>query len=428
MVHFFVDCGPRLNAKIKYTLQLFAQSQQLEIRFVDNRRENSFAMTADVDSALPVATGFYLALDQQEFSYKKIMNHDGWITTHRGEIDYLATAFYLVNSLQEYARPESEFDEVGRFRYSHSYQCHFQIPLENRVQYCFDQIRQRLFPFLRSTPKRSRIFLTHDIDTVHGAWVQDGFHCLKRGNFLGMLRLMWNASIAKPDWLNMDQIMKLESAHDVQSTFFWLVNQGKTEGGQKNADYHINARSIRLQQQPVARQGFDNGLHKSISPDSFSTELKKLSLPAVANRNHYLKLRLPAHYDEMEASGLRLDTSLGFAEQHGFRNSYGLPFSPFNLRTDRPYTFVEAPLHLMDGTFQKYQRLNPAQTANAIGDFVERYKNNCVLTVLWHNTFFTYHKFDGYLQAYRLLLQQFKELGITSITPAEIIHQYAIDK
>ena len=71
---------------------------------------------------------------------------------------------------------------------------------------------------------------------------------------------------------------------------------------------------------------------------------------------------------------LKVDCSLGFAETPGFRNSYGQPFLPYNLSEDRPYRFVEVPLNIMDGTFQRYMKVPVKETATRVIDFFEKNK------------------------------------------------------
>ena len=411
-----------ISKKIAYTFSLLGINKGVKIRCV-NSKHDADVVLGEKPYPIEISTDFYAALKNGDFNSKSILNSDGWITTQDGSIDYLSTAFYMINSFQEYF--SSDLDEIGRFKFSASYQYRLGGACNNQVQYCFDKIWEIINP--KGTFKRnpSKVFLTHDIDSVNGALVQDGYYSLKKGNLKVILQLIWNVILQQPDWLNMDKIMKLESEYDFKSTFFWLVNKGKTKDGLRNGDYHVTEKSIQSIQKQITDNGFINGLHKSISTDSFETELSKI--PGVAsNRNHYLKMQLPHHYKEIEKSGLKLDTTLGFAEQHGFRNSYGLPFTPYNLENDRPYSFVEAPLHIMDGTFQKYYRWNLSQTSNAIGDFIEKNRYNCVLTFLWHNTFFTQHKFKGYLEIYRSILTILKEMEIRSITPTEIISEYSI--
>jgi hypothetical protein len=219
--------------------------------------------------------------------------------------------------------------------------------------------------------------------------------------------------------------MQREDEHSFKSTFFLLVNKGRINSWEVNADYNIQNNKIQSVIRSIDQKGWENGLHKSISTDTLKEEMGKTGFSPVANRYHYLKFTLPALYDNLEESGLALDASLGFAESYGFRNSYGLPFFPFNMQKRKKYSFLEVPLNVMDVTFQKYMKIPREETAAEIIRFFEKNKYNCVLSVLWHNTFFTRYKFQGYLEVYKEVLAYLYESGYSGITTSEIITQYA---
>jgi hypothetical protein len=267
--------------------------------------------------------------------------------------------------------------------------------------------------------------LSHDIDTVFGAIKEDGFNVLKKGRFDLFLKMLLNVAMGKPEWLNMDKIMKLESAYDCKSTFYWIVNKGNIDAIQKNADYDFQSSQIQNHFKKVNEDGFDNGLHKSLSPETFDSELQKFGSKPLGNRYHYLKFNLPDGYSQIENAGIALDASLGFSEQWGFRNSYGLPFNPYNFEKKSHYNFVEVPLNVMDRTFFS-RRMNLKVVENDIFTFFDSNKQNAVLSILWHNNFFTEYKYSGYLSLYKKILAYIKENNFGTITPLEIINKYKI--
>jgi hypothetical protein len=346
----------------------------------------------------------------------------GYIETKKKEPDYFATAFYLLNSLQEY--DATNLDSLERFKYSASCQARLSNVTDNVVQSCFAEIARQLGVPPKETP--TQFFLSHDIDTVYEAILQDGFYALKKGRIDIFFQLLFRAAMGRPDWLNMDLIMDIESEYDCRSTFFWIVNKGKAGNKLANADYAFKSKNIQRIVNQVDRRGFENGLHKSISADSFSNELSQFSNTPIANRYHYLKFNIPSGYDTLEASGLKLDASLGFAETPGFRNNYGLPFNPFNLKDQRPYAFVEVPLNVMDTSFFRYKRSSVTEAEKEIFSFFEKNKTNCVLSVLWHNNFFSNYKYCGYLPLYKKILQYIQENQLKTITQQQIVDNYSI--
>ena len=254
--------------------------------------------------------------------------------------------------------------------------------------------------------------------------MQDGLAAVKKGRLDIITKLVLNAVIMKPDWFNIDKILKIENEYDLKSTFFWIVNKGRVSKTLKNADYNISSPRVRKTLQSVLDNKSYLGLHKSISEESFDQELLKLNIPTTINRNHFLKFNLPAHYQNVETSALTIDCSLGFAEHYGFRNSMAIPFVPFNMESEQPFHFLEAPLNIMDGTFQKYMGLSPEQTSQHIISFIEKNSTNSVISVLWHNHFFASYRFGAYFKPYKELLNYIKEHQYVCITPDDLYSKY----
>jgi hypothetical protein len=337
--------------------------------------------------------------------------------------------FYLVNSFGEY-HSRDDVDELGRFRFEASVQHAAGITDNIVLQTIHGSLANH--SFLKTGYKISNhtsyFYLSHDIDSLYGSTLQDGLWALKRGKFDVLLKIFANIVLAKPHWFNIDKIMQLESEYNFRSTFYWLVNKGKIDARQTNSDYTVNSKAIKETLREVRARGFENGLHKSISDDSFASELSKFPEVIVGNRYHYLKYALPAAYNELELSGIKLDASLGFAEHYGFRNNYGYPFSPFNSETSSPYSFLEVPLNVMDGTFQRYMKVPVEKTATTVIDFFEKNKENCLISVLWHNTFFTDYKYKGYREEYVKILQYLYEAKFRNINQSEIIKLFSWSK
>ena len=214
--------------------------------------------------------------------------------------------------------------------------------------------------------------------------------------------------------------MAIESQYGFRSTFYWLVHMDK-----QNADYQISSAPIQAQLKYITDQGFEIGLHKSLRDTSFGEELKLLNAngKTEGQRYHFLKFNLPKAWDELEKAGLKLDTSLGFSEDFGFRNSYGLPFMPFNLKQNRVYNLIELPMNVMDGNFF-YQGKTLAQAEESLIEWLDKNKENTVITINFHNNFFDDMLYAGYDKLYITLLRYFKEEGLTSMTQKSLIGEF----
>lgn len=408
------DTLTSIRPELIFLVNCWAKNVQVDIKVSDSQ-DGAITLGKGKDSSFTISD--------------HLLNNDlsrlvftDFITDETGKPDYFTSAFYLLNSTQEYT--DQNPDELGRFKFSSSYQSRLRNPKQNLVQECFDEISK----LARVQPKKekTRFFLSHDIDAVNGAFLQDGFNVLKKGRIDLLLQIIFRTAIGKPDWLNIDKIMKMESEYDCKSVFFWIVNKGRVNKREENADYRFKSERIQKYFQLVEASGFENGIHKSISNESFADEFKKYGQIPISNRYHYLKYSLPEAYHDIQEAGLKLDASVGFAEEIGFRNSYGLPFNPFDLKNKKPFSFVEVPLHIMDRTFFQYKKVNTEQAGKEIFDFFEKNKENCVLSVLWHNNFFTNYKFKGYLDLYKKILAYIKENNFTTISQEEIIKKYSI--
>lgn len=365
---------------------------------------------------------FYAAIQDPGSNWR----HEKWcldgpfVAGPENGIDLFASVFYLVNGLQEYSLHHDELDQLGRFEYVNSLQAKFNCIEENLVLGYMDDILKKLR--ITRTPEPSRIFVSHDIDTVHGSLLQDGFNLLKRGEIGAMFAHIANQLLKKPDWLNMDQIQRLNSAYGIQSTFFWLVNKGQGTDRVQNADYRLKRITRTLNS--IRENDGVNGLHKSCSEMTLKQELDTAPSLQPYHRYHFLRINLPDSWDSLDAAGMKLDSSLGFADRYGFRNSFGLPFRPYNLQAMKEHQVLEVPLTFMDGTFHKYMKLPVDETATRIIDFMEKHRNDCTFALLWHNTHFTNLKYKGFLEEYVKILSHIKESGIKPIGPKEIVDIY----
>lgn len=403
---------------IKYTFATICFNKSVECTFVDSNSLAQITIGISAEDTIRVSKNFFTQLQQGTFSNTEVLNANGLITCNDGATDYLSTIYYYINSLQEYN--SSEVDELGRFKYKASLQYKWNCVDQNKVQLLINEFWNSI-PQLAQTEtsrRNSTVFLTHDIDSIYGAIKEDGFYALKNLQIGAIFRLMMNTAMSRPDWLNMDKIMAIEDEYGFRSTFYWLLIKGA-----ENSDYNFKSELVQSAFKNVKQKGWENGLHKSMGGKTFAEEMSIYSRTPNGNRFHYLKFALPQGYDEIEQSKIPLDTSLGFSEVLGFRNSYGLPFMPYNLKQNRVYNFVEVPQLIMDRTFFR-EKKSVAEIKKQLIDFFEANNYNTVFTINWHNNFFTHLKYGGYLQLYKDILAYFRDNNTAGITQSELIKEY----
>jgi len=406
---------------IRYVLNLISSFGDVSFDFVSTSDKADLIWDSDHPKTQPIAHRFYRDFDLGEnMNHSDVFSDELLIRNESGEVDTLASIFYMVNSVQEINPSAADVDEFGRFRYSSSYQSKHNCPDNNLVRYLMLRFLESNQLSFRS--RNSRVFVSHDIDTLYGSLIQDGFWALKRGRIDVILRLIMQTFLSNPAWRNIDRIVKINSHYDIKSTFFWLVKKGMDEYRIKNADYHLDSELDLLKKVSISR-GFENGLHKSTFRSSINLEFSKSPFFNPINRYHFLKYKAHRDWGLLSESDIKIDCSHGFAEQFGFRNSYGLPFSPYSMKSKKEMDIIQVPLNFMDTTFSNYkkERLNPAE---CFINFFEENKKDCIISLLWHNNYFSDYKYGSFLKEYKKIAAYIYELGIESCSSKSILAEY----
>lgn len=406
------------KAIVHYALQLVAQNKGFVFTYVREANVADLRFGIHPGADVRLSNDFFELINRKEFRQESHFLKDCFIRHETGEIDHLSTIFYCVNCLQEYT--EDAVDAMGRFDYSYSYQKRFSNIFENHVQSVIDDFvsNHSKLSQLKSRKRPSVIYLSHDIDTVHGALLEDGLYNLKKLSVNGIYRILRNALTGKPDWRNMDKIRNMEAAKGYRSIFFWLLYRDRM-----NSDYKFDSGPIQQELMDGKKEGFENGIHKSLRDLSFREEISRFGDQVLANRYHYLKFKLPDAWQELCEAGIQLDTSLGFSNAAGFRNSYGLPFIPFDLKANAVFPVLEVPMHIMDRTFFMQGKM-PEMIFDELVQQLDKLQDNCVVTLNFHNNFFSPYKYDGYEKLYERLLQWFSDKGMKHVSSAELIREF----
>lgn len=347
------------------------------------------------------------------------------IRTKGGDVDNLSTSFYLLACVQEWGGGRR--DQYGRFPYEASLQKRFDVAGEDLVSTHYkDLLRRSEIPELdpaRLPVRRSRVFLSHDIDSLAHSTTDQLKFAVKRMDLPALMRGVFAAVLRRNDKRDLDRIMRMEEEHDLRSTYFWLTEQDEHDGI-PHADYQLDDPRVATLQRVVRERGHEHGLHKSARDGRFADELGHLPAGTIANRYHFLRFRIPDSLREAESSGIRVDASLGFAATPGFRNNYGLPFRPWDPVARRPLNLLEVPLNVMDTTFIYYQRVGAAEARDRILAFLDRSREDRVISILFHNEYLTDGVFGPWLRLYRDLLLYLKEDGWTCIGPRGLVEGY----
>lgn len=423
-----VDLPLPVRNCIKYVWIVFCDYLKIKPGF--SQDPTSLRISCEVDSDIQISRRFVDMVISREFQHEKIFLNEPIIRCENGKPDYLGTCFYMLNYLQEYHPSDDEVDEYGRYPYQQSYQYKYSCVHKDLVSQLFSDLRQNTLGLshIQTISNPSKLFLSHDIDTINSSIFQETKAALKQKNIQLMLSVLAKHILDGPSYLNMDRIMDMHDEYDLKSTFFWLVKKGTIKSpysgkGIPHADYSISSQNIQRVQRRIKERGFGNGLHKSIHQTEFDSELNQLDEEVPCTRNHYLFVRLPGHFDALEKSHLLLDFSLGFGRMYGHRNSYARPVVPFSIENSRAYSFLEVPLQIMDTTFKYYHKFTARKAQNLIIDFLDAHRHDSVISILWHNDMFSTIKNRGWLQLYKTLLEYAHQHQMSSVTQKELLEE-----
>ncbi len=378
----------------------------------------------DEKDQVQISNSFYQKLIlEKKYGFEHHLGSKPIITLEDGRPDFISSIFYLVNGFQEYDLSDERKDKYGRLDFKYSLQSKYDVLQDDLVKKYTQELLLQIDSSLKLPDRKSRIFISHDIDSVYGSLKYDGLWALKSGNLGQMMKVIAQTVMSDPPWFNMDKIARLENEHDIKACYYWIVQNGRDELGIKNGDYKIGNRKIQEQLKVVRGMSNQIGLHKSSMKTSFEEEIK--ALPEVnSNRYHFLKINNPSSFIEMEKSDIESDSSIGFPYHMGFKNNCGMPYHPFDIERNGKVNVLEIPLHIMDGMFDTAHAKSGQKATSEIIDFIEANNTNAIISILWHNSEMTNFAYKWSFECYKKLLKYFADSNYDTVLPSQLVKEY----
>ncbi len=255
--------------------------------------------------------------------------------------------------------------------------------------------------------QKSTYILTHDIDIIR--------------KFSGMLKLpksIVRILLMKKGIKGVMHIIKSyfraikNKELDPYYTFDWLFTDNNqylekivffVAGGKSR--YDLFNKSYLKEMPGIIRKakskGYDIGLHPSYfafdNKKMFETEKKLLEsvagIPMKYTRSHFLRLDIQKTFEIIEILGFEYDSTLGYADDIGFRCGTGYSYHPYNFLQERKWTFKEIPLMIMDSALMKKSDQNTELFYQKYTDFIKNNINNTNITINIHNSTFEQNPF-----------------------------------
>lgn len=336
--------------------------------------------------------------------------------------DPFASAFYLLSRYEEYL-PFTP-DHHGRFTAAHSLakrEGFLQMTVVQRWLYALLNALQTKNPgFSWQAP--AYIFApTYDVDmpwafSFRPWWKQWGGAV--RDLFWGK-KQRWQdrrRAMRQPledPFYTFPQLHAWHREYDLTPRFFMLM--GDASPYDTNPSPNLPAQQLLIRELAGL---YPLGIHPSYLSNAEPSRMlmEKKRLEAISgqkithSRQHFLKLQLPTTYRRLIEAGIKVDYSMGYADDTGFRAGTNLPFPWYDLERELCTDLLIYPFAAMDVTLQQYLALDAEaafQRLQALYKEVSKWGGPFCL--LWHNSsFYPEDGWEGWAAMYEKVLTMAK--------------------
>lgn len=318
--------------------------------------------------------------------------------------DFITLSFLLLSRGEEFLIDQR--DEYGRFRYAWSLSRLYQLidfPVVDEWAMLVRQELYRAYPPQELGHNQPSLTPTHDIDTARrfpslyaAARTILGGDLLRYSSpkmamdSLGLYLNSRKKPELDPELLGAEALLETSRKHGLCSEFYFMA----PEPGSEDYTYDVTSPAVRAFAKKAMSAGMVCGFHPSrATPTSlveFQTEQGRveqcLGKRPDCGRQHFLCFDGAKTPSIWEASGIRGDSTLGFADREGFRCGTCISYPLYDLEQDRPLAVMERPLIAMDCTLKDYRGLTKEE---AIASMKGLFQRCCAVggdfVLLWHN-------------------------------------------
>jgi hypothetical protein len=267
-------------------------------------------------------------------------------------------------------------------------------PIVDEYGLAFEQAMELLYPTWKKTERRLRIKVSHDADHigVPFRWRTTVRHSVRSRAPLNSVRdvsSVLSGSVEPAELRSVREIATVSMKHGLSSAIYWKAGApGPMDSGYDPRHKRVRA-VIRWLRVIGAESGVQPGYSTFRSPERLRREIvvlrDVLGEQPLGGRQHYLRW-VPDTWIDWETCGMAYDSTVGFAEQIGFRAGTCVPYRPWLFPLNRQADLLEIPLVTMDRTLLAYMGLSKDQAISEVKAIVARCRSvGGVFTILWHN-------------------------------------------
>lgn len=412
-----------LPQRIKYTCQ-FIENHPLnkqQLIFVDQLvsadvviRHGQQASNESSDYSMPALNHFFaqknipladLKLTSFEVTDSKVIHgitttgqSSAWLIDHHFQFDLFETIFCIISRYEEWHALDNQLDRHNRMKAEEQLlvknELH-RIPVVDRLVAAFLDL------FLPDRKvKKTSIRITHDIDDLEkmGSYLRllrSFAGVIKRGVSLSNISILWNQFQEKRN-----------GGNDPYDTYDWMLSAkagfekilylhvGKAH--QLDSGYRIDQPMVQKIIRYCKERNYQLGIHPGYQAARAVHQMQKefdyfteqLGTQPQYSRQHFLRFIWPTTPDQLEKQGIKDDSSLGFAEQIGFRCGTGFAYPLYNFDEERPYRFTETPMIVMDLSLLREGNYEEKKIEKTLYHFMEENQYDTYITFNFHNSRF----------------------------------------
>jgi len=333
--------------------------------------------------------------------------------------DVIGCIFWTITRCEEVNVPLIYLDKHGRFPAvsSHAWRNgYLQRPIADEWILILRKLVKHLFPAVSLIQKTFSITPSHDVDSPSafcfssptGFIFQLLYRIIKYNDFRSLYRGPIIRNFSKNNlhvndpFNTFSTLMDLSEDAHLKSVFYFM---GGASDRNFDPGYPIFSPIIINLLKDIDARGHIIGIHpsylSSLDSDILNKELTLLRNACFhadvkqtvnACRMHFLRFQWPHLISNLSGLNISSDSSLGYADQIGFRAGTSHDYLLFNPLTNQASTIREYPLLVMDTSLfgKKYMNLNIANALHSVNNIL----NQCRLvsgnfTVLFHNCSFS---------------------------------------
>ncbi|MCP4521577.1 MAG: hypothetical protein GY827_07800 [Cytophagales bacterium] len=313
--------------------------------------------------------------------------------------DVFSCSFYLVSRYEEYL-PYIK-DKHGRFEAKNSlaYKNEFlKKPVVNQYAFLLKEKLQNYFPELVFPVQKHSFQTTLDIDNAFayrfkgfgrtcGALTKKLFS-FKIGEMSEHLAVIFR--MKRDPYNSYEKQLALHKKYNLQAVYFFLL------GNYSKYDHNISHRNKGLQKliHKMRKNGAKIGIHPSYASflDKKRMEREKGRAEKIIkkeirrSRQHYLRLKIPETYQQLNTIGITDDYSMGYASKVGFRASICTPFKFYDLSKEEITNLTIHPFCIMDTTLKDYLKVRSGHITEYLTPMFEEVKKvGGEINIVFHN-------------------------------------------